>query len=88
MFNVHIGLDEPAEYLIKVQGRLNGDLADWFHGPVRIDTETSGPGETITVLTGIVADQSALHGLIRRIRDLGLPLLLVDCVSGRRRPGA
>ncbi len=85
MFNIHVGLDQPAEYEIKIQGRLTASngLADWFVGEVRVTYQAGGEGETITVLTGTVADQSALYGLIQHVRDLGLTLLYVDCLSGR-----
>ena len=95
VYNTHVGLDDPAEYVIKIQGRLNGDLSDWFQRPPHCTTEPGTNGDTniavsdtITVLIGWVADQSALHGLLRHIRDLGVTLLLVDCVSGRDGRGA
>ncbi len=89
MFNIHIGLDQPAEYVIKIQGRLSGKgsqdsgLADWFLGEFRITYETGEDGAAVTALTGTVADQAALHGLLNHIRDLGLTLLFVDCLSAR-----
>jgi hypothetical protein len=86
MFNIHIGLDEPAEYQIKIQGRLaNGqaNLADWFRGEARYQFETGEDGGAVTVVIGTVADQAALHGLLNHIRDLGLTLLYVDCLSAR-----
>jgi len=83
MFNLHVGVDQPAEYEIKIQGRLEDNLADWFTGEVSCRYERGEDGEHLTVLTGTVADQSALHGLLNAIRDLGLTLLYVDCFSGR-----
>lgn len=83
MFNHHIGLDQPADYLIKIQGRLNDLPADWFLGPLSCEFETGEQGEVVTVLRGQIADQPALHGLLRYIRDLGLVLLYVDCLSAR-----
>jgi hypothetical protein len=83
MFNIHVGLDQPAEYEIKIQGRLEDNLADWFTGEVTCRYEISEASEHLTVLTGTVADQPALHGLLNHIRDLGLTLLFVDCLSGR-----
>jgi hypothetical protein len=88
MYFVHIGLDQPAEYTIRFQGRLSGDsscdeMSDWFLGEPRCFIETGAGGEMVTVLTGTLADQSALHGLLVHIRDLGLILLLVDCLTGR-----
>ena len=66
-----LSLDQPAVYEIQVQGRLGDDWAIWF-GTMAIAVERD-----ITILTGSVADQSALHGILIKIRDLGLPLLSV-----------
>jgi len=57
-------------YEIHFQGRLDPRWATWFDG---LDV-TDGPDGT-SVLRGPVADQAALHGLLSRLRDLGLPLL-------------
>jgi len=64
--------DGPGFYEIRLQGHLDQRWADRFDG-LRITLQPSGD----TLLTGPVADQAALHGLLRRIRDLGLPLLSV-----------
>jgi hypothetical protein len=69
-------LDQPAAYQIKVQGRLDETWSAWFDG-MAITVESGDNGAAITTLTGTVADQVALYGLLSRIRDLGLPLLLV-----------
>ncbi len=61
----------PAQYQIKVKGRLERHWSDWFEGM----SITSDKG--VTILSGKVADQSALHGLLVRVRDLGLPLISV-----------
>ena len=68
--------DQPATYRIRVQGRLDPQWSDWFDG-FAIDAE---PGDR-TVLTGRVADQPALHGILAKIRNLALPLLLVERVD-------
>ena len=64
--------DEQAIYQIRVKANLDRKWSDWFDGlaiaPQANDT---------TLLTGPVADQAALHGLLAKIRDLGLPLLSV-----------
>jgi hypothetical protein len=76
-----INLYQPAEYLLELQGRLDQVL--WsasFDGMIMTVQTTSG-GFTITSLRGIVADQSTLHGMLNHIRDLGLPLLKVECLS-------
>lgn len=79
-----INLYEPAEYLIEVQGRLDPAWKDSFDGMMMITQTTSG-GFTITTLRGVVTDQSTLHGMLNHIRDLGLPLLLVECLSSSER---
>ncbi len=73
-------LDQPAVYQIKVVGRLDESWAEWFDG-MTITTSRNDQGLTITILTGLVVDQVALHGLLARIRDLGLHLLSVECVE-------
>jgi hypothetical protein len=61
---------KPAIYEIRVKGNLDPVWADWFDG----FTVTRQANDE-TVLTGPVPDQPALHGLLAKIRDLGLPLL-------------
>ena len=64
-------------YQIQVEGRLRAGWSDWFDGlTITVGKETSGP--TITTLTGPVADQAALHGILNRVRDLGLTLVSVQ----------
>ena len=75
-------LDQPATYRIEVQGRLNPAWTARFDGMAISTPETSGKVST-TILIGIVADQAALHGLLSRIRDLGLPLLSVEYIDQR-----
>jgi hypothetical protein len=71
-----LSLGQSATYKVSVQGRLDESWSDWFHGvTVIVDSNSDGP--TLTTLTGTVADQAALHGLLDQIRDLGLPLLEV-----------
>ena len=69
--------DQPATYRIRVQGRLDPQWSDWFDG-FAIEAE---PGDR-TLLTGRVADQPALHGILAKISNLALPLLLVERVVG------
>ncbi|GAA3103802.1 hypothetical protein JOF29_003543 [Kribbella aluminosa] len=64
---------ESAWYEIRLQGRLDPRWTEWFDG-MTISTHADGT----TVIHGHVADQAALHGLLQRLRDLGLPLLSVD----------
>ncbi len=75
-----LSMDQPATYQIKVQGRLSERWSNWFDGLTVTVSETQG-GPTLTTLTGVVADQAALHGLLSGVRDLGLPLLLVECLN-------
>ncbi len=63
---------EPGLYEIRIKGHLDDRWADWFEG-LTITLEDNGD----TLLTGPVVDQAALHGLLRKVRDLGLPLLSV-----------
>jgi hypothetical protein len=80
----HIGLDEPASYIIRFQGRLSGiALDDWFQGECRQETEVSEARGAVTSLQGVLSDQSALHGLLKTLRDLGLVLLYLECISAR-----
>ncbi len=73
-------LDRPARYEIKVPGHLDETWSDWIEG-VTITLEHGIDGSPVTRLTGTV-DQAALHGLLRRLYALGLPLLSVVCVGG------
>ena len=63
---------EPGLYEIRIKGHLDDRWADWFGG-LTITLEENGD----TLLTGLVVDQAALHGLLRKVRDLGMPLLSV-----------
>jgi hypothetical protein len=67
---------QPSVYRIRIKGHLGGEWQDWFEG-LAITQEENGE----TVLTGPIVDQSALHGLLKRVRDLGMPLLAVNCLS-------
>jgi hypothetical protein len=69
------GLDQPATYQIQVRGRLDASWSDWFDD-VTIQAGSRSDGTPVTTLTGLL-DQAALHGILKRIRDLGLPLLEV-----------
>ena len=72
-------LYQPATYQIVVPGRLQEDWSDWVE--MAVDVEDEGDGPPVTTLTGVVADQAALQGLLRRLYSLGLPLLSVICVE-------
>ena len=63
---------EPQVYAIRVQGHLGREWTDWFEG-LAITLQEGGD----TLLTGPVVDQAALHGLLKRVRDLGLTLVSI-----------
>ncbi len=69
-----LNLDQSATYQIKVPGRLDENLSDWVEG-MTITVEREDDGSTITTLTGVLVDQAALQGLLRRLYTLGLPLI-------------
>jgi hypothetical protein len=68
--------DQPGVYEIRIRGHLGREWTDWFGG-LSITLEVAGD----TLLTGTVVDQAALHGLLRRVRDLGMPLISVTRVE-------
>ncbi len=78
--NQRMRLDEPARYRIAIQGRLDEQWVNYFDG-MTVSIDDQERGFTKTTLTGFVMDQAALHGLLNRIRDLGLPLLLVERIK-------
>ena len=63
-------LNQPMVYQLRIKGHLGPEWAAWF-GDVSITLEDDGE----TLLTGLVVDQAALHGLLRKVRDLGMPLI-------------
>jgi hypothetical protein len=64
---------QPVGYQIRIKGHLRVEWADWFEG---LTITLEGNGDTL--LTGLVVDQAALHGLLKKVRDLGLPLMSVS----------
>ncbi len=63
---------ESGIYVIRIRGHLDKKWADWFEGLI-ITLEDNGD----TLLTGPVVDQAALHGLLKKVRDLGMPLVSI-----------
>ncbi len=74
--NFKTGPSQPQVYQIRIEGHLGQPWMDWFEG-LTITLEEGGD----TLLTGLVVDQAALHGLIKKVRDLGLPLVSVNPVE-------
>ncbi len=70
--NTNRALAEPAVYQIRIKGHLGAGWPEWF-GSLTITLQDNGD----TLLTGPVVDQAALHGLLKKVRDLGMPLLSV-----------
>jgi hypothetical protein len=68
--------NQPMIYQIRISGHLGGEWTEWFGGLV-ITLEDNGE----TLIAGPVVDQAALHGLLRQVRDLGMPLLSVTRVE-------
>jgi len=64
--------NEGGSYEIRLKGHLNARWADWFDG-LSLTRESDGT----TLLSGPIVDQAALHGLLGKVRDLGLPLIAV-----------
>lgn len=75
-----LNLDHPATYQIKVPGQLDENLSDWIEG-MTITVERGDDGPPITTLTGVLVDQAALQGLLRRLYSLGLPLIEVKWIG-------
>jgi hypothetical protein len=67
------GSNQPEIYQIVLQGHLSSQWSDWFDG-FTITLDERGQ----TILTGPVIDQAALHGVLKKIRDLGIPLISVN----------
>jgi hypothetical protein len=70
---------QPMVYQIRIKGHLGPQWTDWFEG-MTITPEDNGD----TLVTGPVIDQAALHGVLKRVRDLNLPLLSIMEVRSRR----
>ena len=67
---------QPTIYQIKIKGRLDSQWSDWFEG-LAITPDDGGD----TLLTGPVIDDASLHGLLKKVRDLGLPLISVNRIE-------
>ena len=74
--NSEIDPGQPLVYQIRIKGHLGREWTDWFEG-LTLTLEDNGD----TLLTGPVVDQAALHGVLRKVRDVGVPLLSVNHVE-------
>jgi hypothetical protein len=72
----HEDHDKPGLYEIRIEGHLDDRWAAWFEG-LTLTREDNGD----TLLSGAVVDQAALHGLLRKVRDLGMPLISVTRIT-------
>jgi hypothetical protein len=68
--------NQPEAYQIRLKGHLGIEWVDWFEG-LTITLEDNGE----TLLSGPVRDQAALYGLLKKVRNLGLPLLSVSSIE-------
>jgi hypothetical protein len=68
--------DDPTVYQVRIKGHIDQGWSDWFGG-LTISVDDNGD----TLVSGPVVDQAALHGLLKKVRDLGMPLLSVTCAE-------
>jgi len=66
-------------YQIRIRGHLDSHWTNWF-GNMTISLENNGD----TIVTGPVVDQAALHGLLKRVRDLGMPLISINQIKEKK----
>jgi len=85
-----VGQDAPGLYEIRLQGRVPERWLAWFDGmtvasgpDTSPDDSGSAAADAITILRGPVADQAALHGMLARLRDFGMPLISVVRVEAQ-----
>jgi hypothetical protein len=78
----NIDPDQPMGYQIRIKGHLGHHWASWFED-LTITLEDNGN----TLLSGAVVDQAALHGVLKKVRDLGMPLISVTPLTPDRLEG-
>lgn len=74
--NLESDAGQPRIYQIRIEAHLSRQRMDWFEG-LTITLEEDGN----TLITGTVIDQSAVHGILKKVRDLGMPLLSLNSVE-------
>jgi hypothetical protein len=85
MSDTHVSSDtrrEPVQYELRLKGHLEARWVAWFGG-LSLTQESDGT----TVIRGAVIDQAALHGLLSKVRDLGLPLIAVTQLDPKQMKG-
>ena len=75
-----LNLHQPLRYRLVVSSHVDGGNAGW-PATLALDHRYTATGVPITMLEGALLDQAALHGLLTKIRDLGLPLIAVNCLD-------
>jgi hypothetical protein len=73
--------NDSDTYAIKIKGRLDDHWKQWFEGLEFTFSKNGKTGEVFTIISGPIADQPALHGLLTKIRDLNLTLISVRKIS-------
>ncbi|HET8842743.1 MAG TPA: hypothetical protein VFN35_14870 [Ktedonobacteraceae bacterium] len=81
-FDPESDADQPVAYQIRIKGHLGHQWTNWFEG-LTIAQEDNGE----TILSGLVVDQAALHGVLRKVRDLGTPLISVTRMKTNKEKG-
>lgn len=76
----HLRMGQPLTYRIEVQGHVDERWSNWFEG-MEVEVKTGEVISTITVLTGTIPDQAAVHGLLRKLYTLGYVILTVTCLD-------
>jgi hypothetical protein len=69
-----------GDYEIKAKGHLDEQWCLWFEG-LKMSTEFAADGTPVTVFSGSIVDQAALHGVLGKIRDINMPLISVNQIS-------
>jgi hypothetical protein len=81
--NKRPGSEQPARYQIKVQGRLDEKWSEWFNG-MTLTFESASNSSPTTTLTGAVADQAKLRGMLSKIWDLNMTVISVSRIESDR----